>query len=122
MAMVSVYIPTPFRSFVGNRTNVEVQARDVAEVIANLDARFPGFRDLCCEADGSIPAHINIYVNNREISTLDGPQTRLAGNQVYVSAEGGNVGEVLGDLGSRYPGLRHMIFDESDEVPGHINI
>jgi len=85
MAMVSVYIPTPFRSFVGNRTNVEVQARDVAEVIANLDARFPGFRDLCCEADGSIPAHINIYVNNREISTLDGPQTRLAdGDQVAV--------------------------------------
>jgi adenylyltransferase/sulfurtransferase len=50
------------------------------------------------------------------------PFRRLAGNQVYVPAEGSNVGEVLDDLGSRYPGLRHMIFDESDEVPGHINI
>lgn len=85
MAMVNVYIPTPFRSLVGNRTSVEVSARDVAEVIDNLDARFPGFRALCCEPDGSIPAHINIYVNNREISTLDGPRTLLAdGDQVAV--------------------------------------
>ena len=83
--MVNVYIPTPFRGFVGNRANVEVEGRDVAEVIANLDARFPGFRDLCCDADGSIPAHINIYVNNREIGTLDGPATKLSkGDQVAV--------------------------------------
>ena len=50
------------------------------------------------------------------------PFRRLAGNQVYVRAEGNTVAEVLDNLGSRYPELRHMIFDESDEVPGHINI
>jgi adenylyltransferase/sulfurtransferase len=50
------------------------------------------------------------------------PFRRLAGNQVYVSAEGSNVAEVLNNLGQQYPGLRHMIFDEKDEVPGHINI
>ncbi len=50
------------------------------------------------------------------------PFRRLAGNQVYVRAEGNTVAEVLDNLGSRYPELRHMIFDEADEVPGHINI
>src|SRR5690606_27829694 len=83
--MISVYIPTPFRSFVGNRTNVEVEGSDVAEVIRNLDARFPGFRNLCYDSKGTIPTHINIYVNNTEISTLDGQQTKLAsGDQVAV--------------------------------------
>jgi adenylyltransferase/sulfurtransferase len=83
--MVNVYIPTPFRGFVGNRTNVEVEGRDVAEVLANLDARFPGFRNLCYNAEGAIPAHINIYVNNKEISSLEGPSTRVAeGDQVAV--------------------------------------
>ena len=83
--MVSVYIPTPFRGFVGNRSNVEVEGQNVAEVIANLDARFPGFRDLCCNDKGEIPAHINIYVNNREISTLDGQATKVTkGDQVAV--------------------------------------
>lgn len=83
--MVNVYIPTPFRSFVGNRTNVEIEGEDIAQVLANLDARFPGFRNLCTDEDGRIPAHINIYVNSREISTLDGAATRLAkGDQVAV--------------------------------------
>jgi adenylyltransferase/sulfurtransferase len=83
--MISVYIPTPFRSFVGNRTNVVVEGSDVAEVIQNLDARFPGFRNLCYDSKGSIPTHINIYVNNTEISALDGEQTRLSsGDQVAV--------------------------------------
>ena len=50
------------------------------------------------------------------------PFRRLAGNQVYVKAEGRTVGEVLDSLGSQYPALRHMIYDEMDEIPGHINI
>jgi adenylyltransferase/sulfurtransferase len=54
-------------------------------VIQNLDARFPGFRNLCYDSKGSIPTHINIYVNNTEISALDGEQTRLSsGDQVAV--------------------------------------
>ncbi len=50
------------------------------------------------------------------------PFRRLAGNQTHVRVEGSSVAEVLNNLGSQYPGLRHMIFDESDEVPGQINI
>jgi adenylyltransferase/sulfurtransferase len=83
--MISVYIPTPFRSFVGNRTTVEVEGANVGEVLANLDARFPGFRNLCYNGEGAIPAHINIYVNNQEITSLAGEKTAVAdGDQVAV--------------------------------------
>jgi len=50
------------------------------------------------------------------------PFRRFAGNQTYVKAEGQTVGEVLDDLGESYPTLRHMIYDATDEIPGHINI
>ena len=83
--MVSVYIPTPFRSFVGNRTSVEATGRDITEVLADLDSKFPGFRNLCSDETGAIPAHINVYVNNQEISTLNGTSTQLSdGDQVAV--------------------------------------
>jgi len=83
--VVSVYIPTPFRSFVGNRTSVEAAGADITEVLANLDEQFPGFRNLCSDQSGAIPAHINIYVNNKEISTLDGTSTKLTdGDEVAV--------------------------------------
>ena len=82
---ISVYIPTPFRSYTGNRTTVEVEGKSVSEVLANLDAKYPGFRHLCSDETGSIPAHINIYVNNKEISTLDGAATQVSdGDQVAV--------------------------------------
>ncbi len=50
------------------------------------------------------------------------PFRRLAGNQTYLSAEGETVGEVLDRLGEAYPALRHMIYNERDEIPGHVNI
>jgi molybdopterin/thiamine biosynthesis adenylyltransferase/molybdopterin converting factor small subunit len=50
------------------------------------------------------------------------PFRRFAGNQTYVKAEGKTVGEVLDALGKSYPSLKHMIYDEADEIPGHVNI
>ena len=93
--MVNVYIPTPFRSFVGNRSSVEIEGRNVAEALANLDARFPGFRNLCYNAEGAIPPHINVYVNNQEITSLNGEATALAdGDQLAViPALAGGAGE-----------------------------
>lgn len=50
------------------------------------------------------------------------PFRKLAGNQTYLKAEGATVGEVLDAIGVEYPGLRHMIYNDADEIPGHINI
>jgi molybdopterin/thiamine biosynthesis adenylyltransferase/molybdopterin converting factor small subunit len=50
------------------------------------------------------------------------PFRRFAGNQTYVKAEGKTVGDVLDSLGQAYPSLKHMIYDEADEIPGHINV
>ena len=50
------------------------------------------------------------------------PFRRFAGNQTYLKAEGKTVGEVLDALGKSYPTLKHMIYNEADEIPGHINV
>ena len=82
---VSVYVPTPFRRLTGNRATVEAHGRDVAELLEDLDARYPGFRALIYDEHNQIPAHINIYVNSKEISTLEGTATPLQeGDQVAV--------------------------------------
>jgi len=64
--------------------------------------------------DGSNQMAVMVYIPT--------PFRRLAGNQTYGRAEGRTVGEVLDALGSEYPGLKDMIYDEADEIPGHINI
>ncbi len=82
---VSVYVPSPFRRLTGNRSLVEGHGKDVAELIEDVERQFPGFRRLVFNDENQIPAHINIYVNNREISTLEGTATPLQdGDQVAV--------------------------------------
>jgi molybdopterin/thiamine biosynthesis adenylyltransferase/molybdopterin converting factor small subunit len=82
---VSVYVPSPFRRLTGNRSQVEGHGKDVAEVLEDLERQFPGFRNLLFNDENQIPAHINIYVNNREISTLEGTATPVRdGDQVAV--------------------------------------
>jgi adenylyltransferase/sulfurtransferase len=97
---VNVYIPTPFRRLTGNRTNVESNGRTVAEVIDELDVRFPGLRAQITDGGTEIPAHINIYVNNREISALQGTDTALQdGDEMAVipAIAGGSEGDAVSD-------------------------
>ncbi|MEZ4553438.1 MAG: molybdopterin-synthase adenylyltransferase MoeB [Dehalococcoidia bacterium] len=82
---VSVYIPSPFRRLTQNHEYVSVEGRNVAEVLAAVDQRYPGFGNLVYDRDRAIPAHINIYVNNQEIHDLSGTDTTVAdGDQVAV--------------------------------------
>jgi len=82
---VSVYIPSPFRRLTGNRSQVKAHGKDVAGLLEDLERQFPGFRSLVFNDENQVPAHINIYVNNKEISTLEGVATPLRdGDQVAV--------------------------------------
>jgi MoaD family protein len=82
---VEVYIPSPFRSFTGNRTRVDGHGETVAEVLEDLENRFPGFRGIIFDDEHQIPLHINVYVNSKEINTLQGMATPLKdGDQVAV--------------------------------------
>ncbi len=85
MTTVSVYVPAPFRTLTGNRGTVEAHGADIDELLRDLDLRYPGFRALVCNERDEVPAHINIYVNNREIHSLEGTMTKLSeGDEVAV--------------------------------------
>jgi len=82
---IEVYIPSPFRRLTANREYVAVEGDSVAQVLAALNERYPGFEHLVFDDQGAIPAHINIYVNNQEIHDLDGVATRVNdGDQIAV--------------------------------------
>jgi molybdopterin synthase sulfur carrier subunit len=77
-----VYLPGSLvRLFPGAQRQVELEAVTVAELIAALDARWPGMRDRLCTSEPAIRQHINVFVAG-ERSRLD---TRLGpDSEVYI--------------------------------------
>lgn len=58
----SVWIPALHRDLTGGQEIVSVPGATIAEVVAALDARYPGLQDRLCEGDRIRP-HISVAVN-----------------------------------------------------------
>ena len=82
---VSVYIPTTFRAHTGNRARVELDVTDVKALLDQLEARFTGLKGLVRSDTGEVHHHVNVYVNNEEIGSLQGQATPLrSGDEVAI--------------------------------------
>ena len=53
--MIKVFIPALLRDAADGLDQVEVSAATVRQVVAALEARFPGIRDRLCAGDGLRP-------------------------------------------------------------------
>jgi len=67
---VKVLIPTPLRSYTGERSEVEAEGTTLAELLADLDRRYPGIRFRMIDEQDAIRRHIRIWVNRDQVSTL----------------------------------------------------
>lgn len=82
---VQVYIPTPFRRATNNKDKVSVEAESVKAMLDELEGRFGGLRGLVRNDEGEVHDHVNIYVNEEAIESLDGLATALKdGDEVAI--------------------------------------
>ncbi len=113
---VKVYIPTPFRKITGNRTFVDAEGIDVNGVLRDLDQRFPGFGEMVFDGEQELLEHVNVYVNNHEITSLQGAETPVAdGDEMAVipALAGGAAAAptvMTPEMVERYS--RHLIMDQ----------
>lgn len=79
-----VRIPTPLRTLTQGADEVTASGDDVAAVIADLDARFPGFKDRLLDEKG-VRRFINIFVGDEDIRFLEGLSTALkSGDRISI--------------------------------------
>jgi len=72
---VTVYIPTPFRRFAGNQSYLKADGKTAGEVLDSIGTQYPALLHMIYDAAGEIPGHVNIYLNNQEIHSLQGVLT-----------------------------------------------
>ncbi|MGA8014661.1 MAG: ubiquitin-like small modifier protein 1 [Candidatus Dormiibacterota bacterium] len=72
---VNVRVPGPLRRLTSGSSQVEVDGSTVAQVLADLEARYPGFKDRLYDDGGNLRQFINIYVNDTDIRFGGGLET-----------------------------------------------
>lgn len=68
---MKVYVPTALRSYTGQKDEVEAEGATLAEVLRDLDRKYPGFRFRIIDEQDSIRPHIKIFVNYDQAFDLD---------------------------------------------------
>jgi molybdopterin synthase sulfur carrier subunit len=81
---LKVVLPTPLAEYTGHRREVQAQGATLAELLADLDRRYPGIRFRVVDEQDAIRAHIKIFVNRTQESRLDRPLA--AGDEVLLVA------------------------------------
>jgi sulfur-carrier protein len=59
-----VAIPSPLRSYTGGREQVQARGATLSELLAELDAEYPGIRFRMIDEQGRIRVHIRLFVNS----------------------------------------------------------
>jgi molybdopterin converting factor small subunit len=82
---VSVRIPTILRSYTGGTAVVTGAPGTVRQLIAGLDADYPGIGGRLLDDSGQLRRFVNVYVNDDDIRLSEGLDTPVAsGGQVSV--------------------------------------
>jgi len=67
---LKVLLPSPLAEYTAHRREVEAQGRTLAELLADLDRRFPGIRFRIVDEQDAIRPHIKIFVNRLQEASL----------------------------------------------------
>ncbi|MBI3317444.1 MAG: MoaD/ThiS family protein [Candidatus Omnitrophica bacterium] len=82
---VKVRIPTPLQKLTSQKAEVEVQAKDIRDLVGQLEKQYPGIKDRICDENGKIRRFVNVYLNEEDIRFLKKEETSLKdGDEISI--------------------------------------
>jgi molybdopterin synthase sulfur carrier subunit len=75
---VTIKLPTILRKFAGNEARVSAEGATLAEVLKDLESRYPGITKNVIAEDGGLHRFINVYVNDEDVRYLGALETPAA--------------------------------------------
>jgi MoaD family protein len=83
---IKIHVAGHLKDYTGRSVELEIRgAKDILEVIAQLDARVPNIKDRIFDEHDRTRPYINIYVNEEDIRDLQGESTKTKdGDVIYI--------------------------------------
>ncbi len=98
---ITVRIPTPLQRLTNGQTEVSCDGHTIAELLADLDRRYPGIKERICDPQGKLRRFVNIFVNEEDIRFLQGDHTAVKdGDDVSIipAIAGGSRTSLIGAI------------------------
>ena len=86
---MKVCIPTPLRSYTKQEKWVKGSGATVADLLADLDAQFPGIRFRVVDEQGRLREHMKVFVNQEAVRDLTTPVTETDEVTIMQALSGG---------------------------------
>ena len=78
---MNITVPASLRQFTMGRAVVQATGGSIRELLADLERQFPGVQVRLCDEQGNLRKFIALFVNGRDIRTVDGVGTPLRGGE-----------------------------------------
>ena len=75
---VTIRIPTTLRTLTAGSSEVSTDPGTVREVLAALDAAYPGFVHRLLDDEGALRRFVNVFVSDDDVRFMDGLDTAVA--------------------------------------------
>ncbi len=75
MSNITVRIPLPLRSFVGDAAVVDADADTVGAALQQIGARYPGFLQRIVVDAGDLRPYVNVFVGTDNVHSISGLDT-----------------------------------------------
>lgn len=86
---MKVRIPSPLRSYTGERSVVDGSGTTVGAVLLDLDRQFPGIRFRMVDEQDRVRKHMKVFVNDESIRDLDAVVTEADDLTIVQALSGG---------------------------------
>ena len=67
---MKVSLPSPLASYTAGRREVEAEGATLAELLADLERRYPGIRFRMVDEQDAIRPHIKVFVNRMQAGSI----------------------------------------------------
>src|SRR5258708_13203362 len=74
---IEVRVPTILRSYTDGQKAVEADGETIAQLLIDLDTKFPGIRGRLITDDGALHRFVNVYVNDEDVRFLGALDAKL---------------------------------------------
>ena len=79
---VTVNVTSVIQSVVNGQREFPAEGQTVAELIADVDRRYPGFAQRVADERGELHRFVNVYLNDEDVRYLGGKNTPVSDGDV----------------------------------------